>query len=84
MERVIVYGLVKMSVTLIAFSWMVDRYGRRKLLIGGGTALCTCMLSVAICVSTLPIQTTSSASSDVSPASYAVSHLFLSFAFFMC
>ncbi|KAJ8660550.1 hypothetical protein O0I10_003596 [Lichtheimia ornata] len=65
-----VYGLVKMSVTLIAFSWMVDRYGRRKLLIGGGTALCTCMLSVAICVSTLPIQTTST-NTDVSPASYA-------------
>lgn len=63
-----------MSVTLIAFSWMVDRYGRRKLLIGGGTALCTCMLSVAICVSTLPIQTTST-NTDVSPASYAVSHV---------
>ncbi|KAI8150383.1 permease of the major facilitator superfamily [Fennellomyces sp. T-0311] len=49
-----VYGLVKMTVTLLGFSCLVDRFGRRLLLIGGGVAMGTCMMSVAICVGVRP------------------------------
>ncbi|KAI9496255.1 general substrate transporter [Zychaea mexicana] len=62
-----VYGLVKMAVTLIGFSCLVDRCGRRKLLIGGGTAMGLCMLSVAICVGARPPSVMGDA---VHPASY--------------
>jgi MFS family permease len=46
-----VYGLLKMAVVLIGFSSLIDRYGRRPLLIGGGIALGICMYIVSFCMS---------------------------------
>jgi SP family sugar:H+ symporter-like MFS transporter len=46
-----VYGLLKMAVVLIGFSNLIDRYGRRPLLIGGGVALGICMYIVSFCMS---------------------------------
>lgn len=72
-----VYGVVKMMVTLIGFSCLVDTFGRRPLLVGGGLAMSLCMMSVAICIG---IQTPSAASDAVaettSSSAYAVSYLF--------
>lgn len=67
-----VYGLVKMSVVLVGFSCLVDSFGRRPLLVGGGACMGACMISVAICVGTR--QPSASAASEGIPASaYAVS-----------
>ena len=65
-----VYGLVKMSVTLIGFSFLVDRYGRRKLLIGGGVFQALSLIAVAICASIRPPSTIGD--STIHPASYLV------------
>jgi SP family sugar:H+ symporter-like MFS transporter len=46
-----VYGILKMIVVLVGFSSLIDRFGRRPLLIGGGVAMGCCMYAVSICVS---------------------------------
>lgn len=46
-----VYGLLKMAVVLIGFSSLIDRYGRRPLLIGGGFALGISMYVVSFSMS---------------------------------
>lgn len=50
-----VYGILKMIVVLVGFSSMIDRFGRRPLLIGGGLALGLCMYAVSICVASTSI-----------------------------
>ncbi|KAI9248784.1 general substrate transporter [Phascolomyces articulosus] len=75
-----VYGLVKMSVTLIGFSCLVDRYGRRKLLIGGGVAQSLSLISVAICAGVRPPSTMTDG--PIHPASYAAIAFLYIFAVF--
>lgn len=50
-----VYGILKMIVVLIGFSSLIDRYGRRPLLVLGGVAMGFCMYAVSICVASNPI-----------------------------
>ena len=38
-----VYGIVKMCTTIVALVWILDRFGRRKLLIIGGTGAALAM-----------------------------------------
>ncbi|CAO3639083.1 unnamed protein product [Mucor fragilis] len=45
-----VYGILKMVVVLVGFSSLIDRVGRRPLLIGGGVAMGMCMYAVSVCV----------------------------------
>ncbi|KAI9318636.1 general substrate transporter [Dichotomocladium elegans] len=71
-----VYGLIKMSMVLLGFSCLVDRWGRRKLLMCGGIAMGICMLAVAICVGTLRssvLDRTAEDSQVFQPGSYAAS-----------
>lgn len=69
-----VYGLVKMAVVLVGFSCLVDSFGRRPLLVGGGVMMSVCMISVSICVGTREPAASSTTVSEVIPASaYAVS-----------
>ncbi|KAG2222533.1 hypothetical protein INT45_002664 [Circinella minor] len=76
-----VYGLVKMSVTLIGFSFLVDRYGRRKLLIGGGVFQALSLIAVAICAGIRPPSTIGD--STIHPASYlAITFLYIFAIFF--
>ncbi|CEP11315.1 hypothetical protein [Parasitella parasitica] len=49
-----VYGILKMIVVLIVFSSLIDRFGRRPLLIGGGLIMGICMYAVSICVALNP------------------------------
>lgn len=49
-----VYGILKMLVVLFGFSSMIERFGRRPLLIGGGCAMGVCLYVVSICVSIVP------------------------------
>ncbi|KAF1800492.1 general substrate transporter [Mucor lusitanicus] len=53
-----VYGILKMIVVLIGFSSLIDRFGRRPLLIGGGVAMGMCMYAVSVCVALNPINKT--------------------------
>ncbi|CAO0801963.1 unnamed protein product [Mucor circinelloides] len=53
-----VYGILKMIVVLIGFSSLIDRFGRRPLLISGGVAMGLCMYAVSICVASNPINKT--------------------------
>jgi MFS family permease len=41
-----VYGIVKMVTTIIALVWILDRFGRRKLLIVGGTGAALAMFYI--------------------------------------
>jgi Sugar (and other) transporter len=41
-----VYGIVKMCTTIIALVWILDRFGRRKLLIIGGTGAALAMFYI--------------------------------------
>lgn len=50
-----VYGILKMIVVLIGFSSLIDRCGRRPLLVFGGVAMGFCMYAVSICVASNPI-----------------------------
>ncbi|KAK4512912.1 uncharacterized protein ATC70_003622 [Mucor velutinosus] len=50
-----VYGILKMIVVLIGFSSLIDRFGRRPLLISGGVAMGMCMYAVSVCVALNPI-----------------------------
>ncbi|RCH80234.1 hypothetical protein CU098_004874, partial [Rhizopus stolonifer] len=56
------YGIVKMIVVLIGFSFLIDRFGRRPLLIGGGIALAICLCSVSVCVTLTPVEKSESLS----------------------
>ncbi|KAI9486054.1 MAG: general substrate transporter [Benjaminiella poitrasii] len=45
-----VYGILKMIVVLVGFSSLIDRFGRRPLLIGGGFAMSICMFAVSVTI----------------------------------
>ena len=45
-----VYGIVKMCTTIIALVWVLDRFGRRKLLVTGGTGAALAMFYIGIYV----------------------------------
>ncbi|KAI7866813.1 general substrate transporter [Spinellus fusiger] len=45
-----VYGLIKMASVLLGYSILVDRFGRRPLLVWGGIGMGGCLLVVAGCV----------------------------------
>ena len=45
-----VYGIVKMCTTIIALVWILDRFGRRKLLIIGGIGAALAMFYIGIYV----------------------------------
>ncbi|KAI9008892.1 general substrate transporter [Phycomyces nitens] len=62
-----VYGLVKMVTVLVGFSLLVDRFGRRPLLVWGGTGMGACLLSVAACVASRPM----SIEEQIAPSAYA-------------
>ncbi|KAL0081426.1 general substrate transporter [Phycomyces blakesleeanus] len=62
-----VYGLVKMFTVLIGFSVLVDRFGRRPLLVWGGTGMGACLLAVAVCVASRPM----SIEEQIAPSAYA-------------
>jgi MFS family permease len=49
-----VYGVLKVFVVLFGFSSMIERFGRRPLLISGGCAMGICLYVVSICISTAP------------------------------
>lgn len=49
-----IYGILKMIVVLVGFSSLIDRFGRRPLLVGGGVGMGLCMYAFAICVSSTP------------------------------
>lgn len=50
-----IYGILKMIVVLVGFLTLIDRFGRRPLLIGGGIGMGLCMYAFAICVSKTPL-----------------------------
>ncbi|KAI8641173.1 general substrate transporter [Parasitella parasitica] len=62
-----VYGILKMIVVLIGFSSLIDRFGRRPLLIGGGCAMGICMYAVSICVASNPIANKKPQNNEGSP-----------------
>lgn len=51
-----IYGILKMVVVLVGFMALIDRFGRRPLLIGGGLGMGLCMYGFAICVSNTPTE----------------------------
>jgi MFS family permease len=54
-----VYGIVKMCVVLVGFSSLIDRTGRRPLLVFGGLMLSVCLFAQAVIVSSPPPTTVS-------------------------
>lgn len=74
-----VYGILKMIVVLIGFSSLIDRFGRRPLLIGGGVAMGMCMYAVSVCVALNPINKTPQGMdvSSISATAALVSALFV-------
>ncbi|KAL5312883.1 hypothetical protein ACEPPN_019309 [Leptodophora sp. 'Broadleaf-Isolate-01'] len=80
-----IYGLVRFVAVCIAMYWVVDRFGRRKMLIGGSMVAAIAMWFIGAYVKLNPITTTSASNtSKIRAGGYATATMIYIYAVAFC